>query len=155
AVEAVPDLAEQLEVDDLEAAGWTVTGPQLEDDGLTWIRASKEFVDPEHFAQVMEELSAGRIFRDFRLERSRSFARTAYSVIGDVDWTGGLEALGDPELTEALLGVPLGYETEELEQLAGGPLDERMQLTVAVRLPDDAEGNAEQLTGSTGTWVVR
>ncbi len=151
----VPDLAEDLRAEDLVAAGWEVTPPTVEADGLLWIRASKDFVDAEHFVEVMQELTGGAVFQDFRLERSRSFAQTLYEVSGTVDWRGGVEAFGDPALTESLLGVPLGYEEAELEALGGGPIDQRTELTVNVRLPDDAEGNAEQLSGSTGTWTVR
>ena len=41
AVDRVPALDQELRLDDLEAAGWEVTGPSAEDDGLTWFRATK------------------------------------------------------------------------------------------------------------------
>ena len=46
AMAQVGDLGAQLRVDDLRSSGWTVTGPAREDDGTTWVRASKGFADP-------------------------------------------------------------------------------------------------------------
>ena len=45
AVAKAGDLGSQLRVDDLRAAGWTVTDPTKEADGYTWVRATKPFVD--------------------------------------------------------------------------------------------------------------
>ena len=47
AVKEIGDPATALRVDDLRRAGWQVEGPRREDDGLTWVRASKPFADPE------------------------------------------------------------------------------------------------------------
>ena len=46
AVQEVPGLEQELRLDDLEAASWTVSGPTIEADGLTWIRVSKPFGTP-------------------------------------------------------------------------------------------------------------
>ena len=43
AASRVPGLEEELRIDDLEATGWTVTGPAVEADGFTWVRATKAF----------------------------------------------------------------------------------------------------------------
>ena len=41
ALHQIPDLRQQLKVDDLRKAGWTVVGPRKEGDGRTWVRATK------------------------------------------------------------------------------------------------------------------
>ena len=54
------DLDAVLEVDDLEAAGWTVEGPDEEPDGYTRMRFRKPFDDPEEAAAIFAEIAGER-----------------------------------------------------------------------------------------------
>src|SRR5688572_31113088 len=71
AVREVGDLATVLRLDDIRAAGWQVDAPRKEDDGLTWLRASKPFADPQQVPAILAELNgpAGP-FRDFSVTRT-------------------------------------------------------------------------------------
>jgi hypothetical protein len=146
------NLLQLVKVADLQASGWTVTGPAKEDDGFTWLRASKPFESAEEATAVLAEVSAGP-FRDFSLVRTRSYARTEFGFDGTVDLTGGLEAFGDPELTMALDGKPLGQDIASLEAQFGGRLDELIQVQVAVRLPGDVESNAAAERSDGAVWA--
>ena len=105
------DPAKELRLDDLKAAGWDVAGPDQEEDGLTWVRVAKRFATPDDAARVAAELSApDGPFRDFRLQRSRTFFKTRTSFTGLVDLSKGLAGLSDPALQERLGDYDLGLD---------------------------------------------
>ncbi|MDQ3570983.1 MAG: hypothetical protein M3396_10285, partial [Actinomycetota bacterium] len=77
----VPDLARDLRLDDLEAAGWSIEGPSRLEDGQTRIEASKSFSTPAGASRAVEELSGPRgPFGELRLRVDRSFLETRTSV---------------------------------------------------------------------------
>lgn len=147
------NLAERIEVDDLVATGWTITGPREEDDGKTWIRASKPFGTPEEAALVVAEINGpDGPFRDFRITRERSFARTDWRFEGTVDFRRGLEAFSDEDLAAALEGQPLGESVEQIEERLGATLDRLIGVEVAVRLPGSISSNAPLEADNGARW---
>lgn len=155
AVSKVPDLAQQLKLDDLIATGWAITGPAKEADGKTWIRASKPFATPAEAVSILTEISGqDGPFRDFALTRERSFARTTFEFAGTVDFTGGgLERFSDQELTELLDGEPLGDDITAIEEQIGESLDRVFRFQVAVRLPGSVESNAPGQASNGALWT--
>jgi hypothetical protein len=147
----VTQLRQLVKVDDLRSAGWKVTGPAQEADGLTWLRASKPFSDPEEAGKVLAEVAGGP-FRDFSLARTRAFARTSFEFNGTVDFTKGLESFSDPELTAALDGQPLGQDPDAIAQQLGGSLDRLITVRVAVRLPGSVTSNAPAKAANGAVW---
>ena len=147
------NLDERIEVDDLVATGWTVTGPAKEDDGLTWIRASKPFGTPEEAGAVMAEINGpDGPFRDFEVTKERSFATTTWQFAGTVDFQRGLEAFSDPALAAALGGQPLGETVEQIEQRLGDSLERLVGIEVAVRLPGKITSNAPLEASNGARW---
>ncbi len=128
----LPDLESAgIALADARLAGWVVEPRELTDDGRTRIEASKEFANPDQFAQVMSEIAGGDgIFADFELERTSSFAQVSYAVTGRIAPTG-LESFSDAEL-DALLGEPL---PSLAERLGADPAATFIQL--AVTLPGE------------------
>lgn len=144
AVRQVGDLAAVLRVDDLRQAGWEVQGPKAEDDGLTWVRASKPFSDPAEAERAMAQLSGpGGPFRDFRLTRSGSLLRTRTTFTGTVDLSAGLAGLVDPELTERLGGADPGL----------GALATAARVEVSAGLPGSITTNAPGTSGGRAVWT--
>ncbi len=143
ALREVGDPATAFRVDDLRGAGWQVEGPRKEDDGLTWVRASKRFADPREAERVMAQLSgpAGP-FRDFRLTRSGSLLRTRTAFTGTVDLTAGLAALTDPDFVDRLGGDPA------LDSLAGA-----VRVEVSAGLPGTIRSNAPTMSGGRAVWT--
>ena len=89
AVTQVPDLSSELRLDDLRATGWDISGPDVEADGLTWVRATKPFGTAEEAGAVLAEIAGDDgPFQDFAVTRDRSFARTEYGFEGTVDFSG-------------------------------------------------------------------
>jgi len=149
------DLAAVVELDDLREAGWTVDGPTEEADGFTRLRVRRAFGTPEEAAAVFAEIAGeDGPFQDFVVARETSFASTEWSFAGRVDFTGGLEALGDEGLAAELDGEPLGMSVEEIEAQLGESLSRLVQVRVGVRLPGDVTSNATTKADNGAVWQV-
>ena len=106
------DPAKELRLDDLRQAGWTVTGPAKENDGLTWVRLAHGFASPAEANRITAQL--GQPFQQVTLRRQRSFLKTMTTLTGTIDLTKGLAAFSDPALQQALgPGVDLGQVTDD------------------------------------------
>lgn len=139
----VPALADQLEVDDLLAAGWTLTGPTPEADGRTWVRATKAFASPEEAGPVLDEISgADGPFRDLDVRRAPTLLRDEWHLTGTVDLRAGLAAFSDDALRARLDGTDVGLTPDELAAAAGRPLAQALTFRVAVVLPGEVTSNA-------------
>ena len=153
ALKEVGDPATALRVDDLGQAGWQVEAPRREDDGLTWIRASKRFDSPEQAAAVLAELSGpDGPFRDFRIVRTESLLRSKTAFTGTIDLSGGLAGLSDPDLATALGDVDLGLDLEGLRRRFGEELARTVQVQVTAGLPGEVTTNAPVRDGGRALW---
>lgn len=125
---------------DLAQAGWVVGPPEQNSAGSTVITAAKDFGTAAQFAEVMNELTGpdGAI-RDFRLTRSKSFARVEYRIAGTIDTTVDLESFSDNEL-EAVLGRSLSEIGDRYEAA-----EEQVNFRLEIVLPGDLQG--EEPTG--------
>lgn len=149
------DLGAVLELDDLVDAGWTVDGPALEEDGYTRLSVSRDFGTPEEAADVFGQIAAeDGPFQDFRVTRERSFAETRYGFEGTVDFSGGLEALGDEGIAAELDGEPIGQSVEEIEAQLGESLSRLLQVRVRARLPGSVSSNATTKADNGAVWQV-
>lgn len=144
----VPDLADQLVVDDLVSAGWEVRGPEVDDAGRTAITATKGFRTPEEASEVLSEVTGpGGPVRDLRVERRTSTFETTYDLTGTVDLSAGLEAFSDDALRQRLDGTSFGLEPAELEARVGGPIAEAVGLSFVARLPGGDVTTVEAISG--------
>lgn len=150
AVNEVGDPATALRVDDLRQAGWQVEGPRREDDGRTWVRASKPFDNPDQAAAVVAELNGpDGPFRDFRIVRSRSLTRSKTVFTGTLDLSRGLAGLSDPELATALGDVDLGLDLEGLRRRFG----DKLKIQATAGLPGKVTTNAPARDGDRALWA--
>ena len=150
AVREIGDLATALRLDDVRAAGWQVDAPRKEGDGLTWVRASKPFTEPEQVPVIVAELNgAGGPFRDFTVTRTRSLTRSKTTFTGTVDLAAGLTGLSDPELTAALGAVDLGLDPAGLRARFG----DRLTVQVTAGLPGKITTNAPTREGGRAVWA--
>jgi hypothetical protein len=132
------DLAALVRTDDLVAAGWSVDGPDTDDDGLTWVRVTKRFGTPEEADAVLTEVTGpDGPLRDLHVTRSESFERTELAFSGTADLRGGLEAFGDAGLAAALDGEPLGEDAAAIEARIGRPLADAVPVEITAHLPGD------------------
>jgi hypothetical protein len=165
AVAEAGDLAAQLRVDDLRAAGWTVTEPTEEDDGYTWVRATKPFADAEAASAVLDEVNgADGAFGGWVVDKSSSPLSTSYSVAGSIDLTKGLETFSDAQLDQSLGGDGLGGTVAQIEADQGRPVSEMVDVAITVTVPGatrtytptlaDAEPTPVKVTSSRATGLV-
>ena len=146
ALRQIPDLAQQLRVDDLKRAGWTVVGPRKESDDRTWVRATKVFPNPAAAGKALNELNgANGPFKSFRLQIKHSFLRTKTSFTGTVDRVGA-QGLADPKLQQQFAGS--GVDPKVLEQQLNLVIDRSVRTEVVANLPGSISSNAPtQLSG--------
>lgn len=128
----IPDLADQLRVQDLERTGWEVTGPEPAEGGGVTVAATKAFFEPAQAAEVLDEVG----IVTGMLERGRSFAETSYDFDGSLDLSAGLATFSDPELTELLGGLPVGQDPSALQEEFGRPVRALTSFHVSVTLPE-------------------
>jgi putative hydrolase of the HAD superfamily len=146
--------AGDLRLDDVRAAGWTVTGPQKELDrdasGLLWVHATKRFTGSDQLAALITEINGPNgIFRDFHLVRSTGFAKVTYTLTGTIDPARGLESFSDPEVAQLLGGNALGRPAADVAKDAANA-----SLVLGVELPGDVKGSADRVNGGRAEWDV-
>jgi hypothetical protein len=147
------DMARLARTDDLTERGWEVTRPARDDDGYTRMRARKRFGTPGEAATVLAEIAGDDgPFRGFRIERDPSFTRTTYAFHGTVDFSGGLESLGDERLADELGGEVLGEDQADIERRLGASLSRVVGVRIAVRLPGAVESNAPTQADNGAVW---
>ena len=140
ALHQIPDLAQQLRVDDLKKAGWTIVGPRKEHDNRTWVRATKAFANPAGAAKAMTELNGPNgPFKGFHLKVEHEFLRTKSSFSGTVDRVGA-KGLADQRLQQQLGGS--GVDTNVLEQQLNQLIDRTLRTEVVLYLPGSISSNA-------------
>jgi hypothetical protein len=136
AMSQVGDLRSELRVTDLEAAGWTVTGPTAAADGYTWVRASRSFSEPSQLGSIMEQVNGPHgMFRDWKVTKKSSPWSTSWTATGTVDLSKGLQDLSDPQLDRALGGTGYGGIVKDVEQREGQPIDKLVDVQVNVSVP--------------------
>lgn len=154
ALKELDDLSQALKVDDLRAAGWAVEPPHKEDDGLTWVRASKPFADPAQAGAVLAELSGpDGPFRDLRIVRAKSLTRSRTTFTGTLDLSRGLEGLSDPDLTAALGDVDVALDLDGLRRRFGDQLARAITVEVTAGLPGKVTTNAPARRGGRAVWA--
>ncbi len=155
-IEAAPELIDDLRVSDLAGAGWQVEGPRTAGTGGgVVVTATKEFAGPDDLPAVLAEIAGDNgLFSGFEVARERSFARTTYTLTGQIDPAVEIESFSDDTVT-GLLGEPLGRPLAELEALAGRPLSETLSLVFTVTLPDTVEDTTGTADANTVSWTVQ
>ena len=152
AVRMFGDLGADLRVDDLRQAGWEVEGPKKEDDGLTWVRASRPFSDPEEANAALAQLSGpGGPLRDLQVTRSRSLLRTRTRLSGVIDLSGGIAGFSDADLA-AKVGDTLPLDLDRLRRELGPDADRALQVSFQARLPGSVRSNATTQSGGRAVW---
>lgn len=151
----VGDLAGQLRVDDLEAAGWQVAGPEEVAGGGVRLRATKAFSSPAGADRALDELTGpDGAFGSLRLARSGGPLRARTTLSGRVDLSAGIGAFGDERLQGQLGNATLGLDPAELARELGQPLDRVLAVELAARLPGSTRSDAPSSRGGLEVWPV-
>lgn len=147
--DALKQVGGALRADDLEQAGWNIVGPRREDDGRTWLRASKAFATPSQGEQVAAEVGR-KLFRDLQLRRTRSLFKTRTSLRWTVDFSGGAAALSDPALEQQL--AQGASDVEALKRQLTAAADRAITAEVVAKLPGKITSNAPVRADNGVVW---
>jgi hypothetical protein len=135
ALRRVGNLDEQLRVDDLTPAGWTVD-PAVKDGETTWVRAHHEFSNPAEATALVGQLSGpDGPYRDVLVERSEGVLSSSFSVAGVIDPTAGFRMFGDPELLSVMGGDGSGGLLDRIAKEEGRPANEMVSIAFTSELP--------------------
>ncbi len=150
-------LASQLDVTDLQAAGWTVSGPSPGPSSSAVISASHAFSTPAEASQLVADLagSGPASSRPFTLSISRrsSFWHVYTDLSGTVNLTCGLNCFGDSGL-KASLGSPTGFNPAPLIARSHEAPGQVFSFALNARLPGSvASTNASSRDGGILTWT--
>ena len=161
AAQRVGDLSELVSFEDLEGTGWDVV---VLERSLT---ATKQVRSGAELELALADLG-GRdgVFSGLEFERRQTFARTAVSVTGAVDLSGGMPAFGDEglqRLTGSVTGVDVPPEALALslevdlpgeEESTGKGGKARWPLPVGEVIPVRAESTDVNLLGLVAVGLV-
>lgn len=137
----VPELAEDLRLDDAIAAGWSVDGPTPTDDGGLIITLVHPFHSAEELANVLN--SIGPPLTEMAAARTTQDEVTTNAISGTLVLQDGYASFSDIELTEAVGGLPF----EDRIAASGLTPEQAMSFTLTAKLP------GELVTAETGTEV--
>jgi hypothetical protein len=159
AVGGASALAAQLDVTDLEAAGWRVSGPSPGAGSSTVISASHAYSTPAEASQLVADLAGSGATgnRPFKLSISRrsSFWHVYTDLAGTVNLTCGLGCFGDSGL-QSSLGNPTGFNPAPLIAQSHQEPAQVFSFALNARLPGRvASTNASTNDGGVLTWTPR
>jgi len=159
AAEHLAGSSDELKLDDLTKAGWTVERLEL-GAGLRLV-VSKPFPTADALPAVVGEIfGPGVVIRDVSLDRQHDFslvgldaATTAFDLRLEVDPSPDLSVLGDSDLARQLGGLPIGRDLSQAEVEAGGSFADALGLSVTVALPSTVQADSGTVDGSLVTWT--
>ena len=137
----VPDLVDDLRLDDAIANGWVVDGPTVAADGSATITLTHGFASHVELATVLRSIGPPLI--DMRAARTTADDQTTNAIDGDLQLPNGFESFADADLVAAAGGLPFADEFTS----SGMTPDEAMSFVFRVSLP------GELISAETGTEV--
>lgn len=141
-VEQVPDLIDDLRLDDAVDNGWEIDGPTLTEDGGAEVVLTHPFASAAELANVLT--SIGPPLTQMAAARTEGAdGQIVNGINGVLTLPDGYASFSDAELTAAIGGLPFGPEIEA----SGVPIDEAFSFTYRVALPGELE------SAETGTDV--
>ncbi len=140
-VQQVPDLVDDLRLDDAIENGWVVDGPTGAEGGGLTITLTHDFQSAEELANVMT--SIGAPLTQMAAARTEAEGQTTNAINGELVLSNGFETFADADLVQAVGGLPF----EEEITASGLSPDEAMSFTLRVALP------GELISAETGTEI--
>jgi hypothetical protein len=150
-VAQVPTIGEELAVDDIVAAGWTVSEPALMPDGGLSVTLSHSFVSAEDATNLLN--SIGPPFAQMAMVRDVDGDRTTTRVTGLLGLPNGFETFADADLIAAVGSLPFASQLEE----SGATPESSMSAILRLTLPgvvDDDETNGTRTSDGGLQWDV-
>ena len=141
AADALGDLANRIDLEDLALAGWEVSGPAREADNLLWLRATKPFGSAEELPSILAEIAGPGVFEGFELRRRAEFAEQTWELVGEVD-----PAAAIPELLDTI-----AFNEGLRERIRAAAGEDALTRGLSMRLSIDLPGELRS-GGGDFTW---
>lgn len=157
-VAAEPNIAKELKVEDLVQSGWSVQGPQPDESGGLIVVLRRPFRNLAEGNDVLRSLSGtdGPLIEPMLSARAEK-GEVHWGFVGTLDLSKGLAVLADPDLVDAVGGIPW---QEEISNRRVSPTDV-VSITFKLSLPGtDTADTANRAPGdssgaSVQEWTVR
>ena len=130
-VQQVPDLVDDLRLDDAIANGWVVDGPVGAEGGGLVITLTHDFTSAKELANVLT--SIGAPLTRMAAARTEVDGQTTNAINGELVLSNGFETFADADLVQAVGGLPFASEFAA----SGLTPDEAMSFTFRVALPGE------------------
>lgn len=130
-VAQVPDLVDDLRLEDAVENGWVVDGPTTAADGSLSITLTHDFTSHVELANVLN--SIGPPFTQMEAARTTEDDQTTNAVNGELQLVDGFASFADADLVEAVGSLPFADEFAA----AGATPEESMSFTFRVALPGE------------------
>ncbi len=150
-VAAVPSLADELAIDDIVAAGWTVDGPTTLPDGGLTIVLTNDFDSDAEATNLLN--SIGPPFNQMEMTRNTSGEDTTTRLSGLLGLPDGFETFADDDLIAAVGSVPFSEEIAA----SGATPESSLRAVIRAELPgeiDEAESNGNELGDNQLEWIA-
>lgn len=135
ALQRLGDPAINVKTADMTAAGWVVSPPVKEADGLTWLRASKPFANAAELTATMDELTDQQaqrgLFHGFTFTKVEDDTTITYKLAGTIDPAAGVAAFGDADLAAKLNGDAFGGNLAAIEAEEGKPIADMVTIDLS------------------------
>lgn len=140
-VAQVPDLVDDLRLEDAAAAGWVVTGPTpVEGGGLT-LRLAHDFRTDEDLASLLNSIGPPlvdmQVARTTAIDEDGNPGATTNAIDGTLVLADGFQSFADTDLVQAVGGQPFGAELTA----NGLSPEQAMSFTLRVALPGELESS--------------
>jgi hypothetical protein len=153
AVDTLGGIEDQLQVGDIQAAGWDVRGGRDVGTGGFILEASKPFANPAALTAVIAELSGDDgPFRDFRLARDSGRFEDGWTFSGIADVVEPYAGLDEPGFEDVLRGM--GVDVAGLQQQLGTSISDALSLEIRVAIPGTERGNFTRTADGGAVWEV-
>lgn len=150
-VAAEPTLVDDMVLDDVTAAGWSIDGPNPTDEGGLQLQMSHEFFSSGEATNLLQSL--GPPFTQMEVGRETTGDITTTRLSGRLVLINGFDAYADADLVAAVGGQPFA---EQIASASASP-DNSLSFLVRAALPgvlDDELTNVEPNAGGVLEWQV-
>jgi len=146
-----PGLKEDLKVADLETNGWTVDGPDENDDGGLTVTVSHEFDTPEQATALLGSVNGDKgPLKNLALTRTGKDTNSTWSLDGTLEVNGGLEAFVDNDTLQRLGVTPYAAQVEN----SGLDLGAAVTVRFVAIIPGEIVETTGQREGNAVVWRI-
>lgn len=150
-VAAEPGVLTDFRSQDLIAAGWSITGPETLDNGSAQVIVRKSFRNPEEATNILSQINGPKgPLKNVVISRAGKDTNSTWTLTGQVDIDGGLEAFVDDNTLALLGGAPYAATVAA----NAGDLGDAVGVNFEVMLPGDIRETTGLERGGVITWRV-